>query len=108
LFQKKHYTEKADVFSFGIILWELLTRKMPYDDIEAFSIPLLVTRGDRPTLPKDAPGDWKKLIKMCWHQRPNKRPTFKKVLHRLRQMEQVTFSFSFLIHSFYQECTKRI
>lgn len=88
LFAKKLYTEKADVYSYGIILWELLSRQMPFGDIEAFSVPLMVSRGERPDMPKDAPLDWRKLIKACWHQKPVSRPSFKKVLTKLRSMLQ--------------------
>jgi serine/threonine protein kinase len=88
LFAKKLYTEKADVYSYGIILWELLSRQMPFGDIEAFSVPLMVSRGERPDLPKDAPLDWRKLIKGCWHQKPTSRPSFKKILIKLRSMLQ--------------------
>lgn len=88
LFAKKLYTEKADVYSYGIILWELVTRQMPFGDIEAFSVPLMVSRGERPDLPKDLQVEWRKLIKSCWHQKPASRPTFKKVLVKLRLMLQ--------------------
>jgi serine/threonine protein kinase len=88
LFAKKLYTEKADVYSYGIILWELLSRQMPFGDIEAFSVPLMVSRGERPDMPKDSPLEWRKLIKSCWHQKPTSRPSFKKILVKLRTMLQ--------------------
>lgn len=86
LFAKKLYTEKADVYSYAIILWELVTRQMPFGDIEAFSVPLMVSRGERPDLSKDIPIEWRKLIKACWHQKPTSRPAFKKILIKLRSM----------------------
>lgn len=86
LFAKKLYTEKADVYSYAIILWELVTRQMPFGDIEAFSVPLMVSRGERPDLSKDIPIEWRKLIKACWHQKPTSRPAFKKILVKLRSM----------------------
>jgi len=73
---KKLYSEKADVYSYGIILWELVARKMPFEDEEAFTIPLLVSKGKRPKMPKELPKGWEKLIKKSWNQNPAKRPQF--------------------------------
>ncbi len=89
LFQKKFYTEKADVYSYGIILWELVSRKIPFSNVESFTIPIMVTRGERPSVPKDCPSDWKKLIKACWNQKPTSRPSFKKILAKLREMQEM-------------------
>lgn len=86
LFAKKIYTEKADVYSYGIILWELWTRLMPFHDVETFSVPVLVSRGERPDVPKDMPLEWRKLMKAAWNQKPTSRPSFKKILSRLREM----------------------
>jgi len=83
---KKLYTEKADVYSYGIILWELLMRQMPFDDTESFTIPLLVTKGKRPKIPKNTSKEWCKLIEKCWHQKPDKRPTFSMILASLGVM----------------------
>jgi len=83
---KKLYSEKADVYSYGMILWELITREMPFDDTETFTIPVLVTKGKRPKIPKATPKDWTKLVKKCWEQKPEKRPTFPQILHILDGM----------------------
>jgi len=83
---KRLYSEKADVYSYGIILWELLMREMPFDDTETFTIPVLVTKGKRPKIPKTTTKEWSKLIKKCWHQKPEKRPNFTSILERLDAM----------------------
>jgi len=85
---KKLYTEKADVYSYGIILWELLARKMPFEDEEAFSIPLLVSKGKRPKMPKELPKGWEKLIKLSWNQKPLKRPPFDEIGGTLEALYQ--------------------
>eukprot|EP01124_Arcella_intermedia_P019012 TRINITY_DN26133_c0_g1_i1.p1 TRINITY_DN26133_c0_g1~~TRINITY_DN26133_c0_g1_i1.p1 ORF type:complete len:409 (-),score=85.07 TRINITY_DN26133_c0_g1_i1:108-1334(-) len=83
---KKLYSEKADVYSYGIILWELLMREMPFGDTETFTIPVLVTKGKRPKIPKHTAKEWSKLIEKCWHQKPEKRPDFPQILVTLDAM----------------------
>jgi len=86
IFQKKHYSEKADVYSFGIILWELLTREMPYGPVESFSVPLLVLKGERPAIPRDTTKQWRGLIVKCWHHKPIRRPSFEEITRHLITM----------------------
>jgi len=87
----KKYTEKADVYAFGIILWEILTRSEPYEDKETMQIVVEVVNDDlRPTIPaqfKDSP--LVPLMKDCWHPDPNMRPSFDVIVNRLEQLFKV-------------------
>eukprot|EP01126_Amoeba_proteus_P044003 TRINITY_DN4868_c0_g1_i1.p1 TRINITY_DN4868_c0_g1~~TRINITY_DN4868_c0_g1_i1.p1 ORF type:complete len:432 (+),score=70.88 TRINITY_DN4868_c0_g1_i1:614-1909(+) len=89
VFSKKGYSEKADIYSYGIILWELLTRERPYSDVNDFSVPVLVTRGERPAIPKNCDKEYRTLVTKCWHKQPLKRPSFDKILEKLRIMRTV-------------------
>lgn len=84
----KKYTEKADVYAFGIIIWEILTRLEPYEDKEPMQIVVEVVNDNlRPTIPdeyKDSP--LVPLMKDAWAADPAQRPTFKVILERVEDI----------------------
>jgi serine/threonine protein kinase len=85
---RQPYTEKADIYAFGIILWEMINRKHhPFDEFPfgAFMARLedAIVGGARPTIPADTPPQYKKLISDCWHGNPELRPSFQSILQIL-------------------------
>lgn len=80
----KAYDEKADVFSFAVVLWELVTNKKPYEEEQFESLDEIydhvVIDGARPKLPAECPPQLSELIKKCWDTDPAKRPTFQSII----------------------------
>lgn len=68
------YNEKCDIFSLGILIWETLTRKKPFEGMNVITITQATLDGKRPTIPLDVPRDLKKVIKKCWDEDAAKRP----------------------------------
>lgn len=81
VFESNKYSEKCDVFSWGIILWEVLTRRKPFDDIggPAFRIMWAVHTGIRPPLIKGCPKTLESLLTRCWDKEPSNRPSMTEV-----------------------------
>uniref|UniRef100_A0AAR2IVL2 Mitogen-activated protein kinase kinase kinase 7 n=1 Tax=Pygocentrus nattereri TaxID=42514 RepID=A0AAR2IVL2_PYGNA len=82
VFEGSNYSEKCDVFSWGIILWEVITRRKPFDEIggPAFRIMWAVHRGTRPPLIKNLPKPIESLMTRCWSKDPSQRPSMEEIV----------------------------
>uniref|UniRef100_A0A8C1NBL4 Mitogen-activated protein kinase kinase kinase 7 n=1 Tax=Cyprinus carpio TaxID=7962 RepID=A0A8C1NBL4_CYPCA len=82
VFEGSNYSEKCDVFSWGIILWEVITRRKPFDEIggPAFRIMWAVHRGTRPPLIENLPKPIESLMTRCWSKDPSQRPSMEEIV----------------------------
>ena len=81
------YNEKADVYSYGIILWEMLSRECPFEGQTPIQCALAVlNRNKRPDIPKWCPQALQTLIRACIKRDPDERPTFPEILEQLEKM----------------------
>uniref|UniRef100_A0A1J3IYN0 Serine/threonine-protein kinase EDR1 n=1 Tax=Noccaea caerulescens TaxID=107243 RepID=A0A1J3IYN0_NOCCA len=86
-------SEKVDVFSFGIVLWEILTGEEPYANMHYGAIiGGIVNNTLRPTIPSYCDSDWKTLMEECWAPNPTERPSFTAIAGRLRVMSTAATS----------------
>jgi len=87
ILKNNRYTEKADVYSFGVCLWEFWTRRDPYEGMPTFQIIFNVgTANMRPLIPEDCPTDYAQLMMDCWQTDPTARPSFEQILKRLEYL----------------------
>lgn len=91
----EEYTTKSDVFSFGVILWEILTREKPYkgynslDVIEKVGVAKEKAPGLRMNVPKCPFNHYSDLIVQCWEEIPSKRPLMSEIVVTLQKLQNI-------------------
>jgi len=84
------YSQKADVYSFAICLWELCTRKDPYTNMSAPQVVLFVAvKNKRLKIPKSVPQAFVDLINDTWKTDPNDRPEFITLADRFEALSNI-------------------
>ncbi|XP_069195976.1 mitogen-activated protein kinase kinase kinase 13 isoform X3 [Procambarus clarkii] len=76
--------EKVDIWSFGVVLWELLTCEIPYRDVDNSAIIYGVGSNSlHLPIPSTCPDGFRLIVQMCWNSKPRNRPSFKYILMHL-------------------------
>uniref|UniRef100_A0A6Q2Y1V8 Protein kinase domain-containing protein n=1 Tax=Esox lucius TaxID=8010 RepID=A0A6Q2Y1V8_ESOLU len=82
-------SETCDTYSYGVVLWEMLTREVPFKGFEGLQVAwLVVEKQERLTIPTSCPPSFADLMRKCWQADPKERPVFKQVLGTLETMSK--------------------
>lgn len=90
---EKSVSEKCDVYSFAIVLWEIATGRIPWGTLGHMQILFSVgMRGERLPIPSDVQPEVAALIQDCWAEDPNQRPSFDVIIERLSSLKEIIVS----------------
>ncbi len=86
------YTKSSDIYSYGVLMWEISSGYPPFKDIirnnNMISLAIDINNGVREVTIPDTPKDYEELYKKCWNQEPEQRPTIKQVLEEFSKMDE--------------------
>lgn len=87
----REYTTQSDVWSFGILLWEIVTfGGSPYPSIPNNGLFQLLQRGYRMERPANCSEELYQVMRHCWREKPSERPTFTELQKKLDELLEVT------------------
>jgi serine/threonine-protein kinase TNNI3K len=90
---REPYTEKVDVYSFGIMLWQMARDSLPFVGLGKTAFMQEVVRGNaRPKLDRSWPEGFCSLLTSCWARDPEKRPCFAEVIAELGSLMETSSS----------------
>ncbi|KAK6927762.1 Serine-threonine/tyrosine-protein kinase, catalytic domain [Dillenia turbinata] len=88
MIQHRPYNQKVDVYSFGIVLWELITGLLPFQNMTAVQAAFaVVNKGVRPIIPNDCLPVLSAIMTRCWDSNPEVRPPFTEIVMMLENAE---------------------
>lgn len=86
IIRNETYDEKVDVYSFGIVLWEMIALREPFEGVGGIEIVYAAAEGRRPPIPQVCPVLYKDLMTQCWCAVPQERPHFGQIIDQLLDM----------------------
>ncbi|MEE6462092.1 hypothetical protein FKM82_001491 [Ascaphus truei] len=92
VFNYSKFSSKSDVWSFGVLMWEVFTEgKMPFETYSNYEVVTKITDGVRLYRPKLATNKIYEIMNACWHEKPEGRPRFSDLLNAIGQILEGEF-----------------
>ncbi|XP_076959478.1 uncharacterized protein LOC143635556 [Bidens hawaiensis] len=89
ILRDEHVDEKSDVYSYGVVLWEIATEKIPWENLNMMQVVRAVGfENERLEISSDVDPQWASLIQSCWSSEPRSRPTFQEILVKLNDLQK--------------------
>jgi serine/threonine protein kinase len=83
----KKYTKASDIYSIGMIMWEISSGYPPFYSYEHnYNMAMRIVNGTRPIIVEGTPAEYKKLMIQCWNDKPSERPKINILLDKIEKM----------------------
>ena len=86
--RRRRYSESSDVFSFGVVLYELFVQSIPWPGYDTLDVAVRVCGGERMDIPPKVPLDVTDLMILCWSHEEAQRPTLNEVIDSIQFMRE--------------------
>ncbi|RIA80754.1 kinase-like domain-containing protein [Glomus cerebriforme] len=81
------YTKSSDIYSFGVLMWEISSGCPPFkDNSDNDALAITIINGEREITIPNTPCDYEELYKDCWDREPEERPTINEILDKFEKM----------------------
>ncbi len=84
------YTPYSDIYAYGMILWEIATRSLPFEGLSQRKVEKRVKSGKHEKIPADCPPEFAALIKKCWAMKPGQRPRTHEIVAQTKAWYEAT------------------
>ncbi len=84
----KEYTQKSDIYSIAMLMWEISSGQSPFISYEHdYNLAIKIINGIRPKIGSGIPLKYKELMEKCWNANPSNRPNIDLCLNQINQMK---------------------
>ncbi len=91
IFQESHLSPYSDIFAFATVIWEMLTRKLPFAGLRFRDVKQRICGGERLPIPPGCPREIHDLISQCWEEDRKKRPNISSIIQVICKVRDTIF-----------------
>jgi len=81
------YTEQSDIYSYGVVLWEIFTGMRPYAGLSESEVVQRITQGKTEKIPANIPSIYAEIIRLCWSPNPKERPALSQIIRKIESSQ---------------------